>query len=176
MSNLSDSLMVARLTWATWAICSQSLICPEGSEQIAHSHSFDLRTIWAEERMSEFSTLLKLKLIDCYLRVGFRIRKKVPISLQPSGRGWSEEMEKVSSNFLELVDEDKKLLTSLEGEVYWFTYKAILQREFNKIFDFLLYSASFWIVKLWFFKRVEFYSILFSCLNQANNIILQDLF
>ena len=33
------------LTWATWAICSQLLICPERSEQIAHSCSFDLRDL-----------------------------------------------------------------------------------------------------------------------------------
>ena len=28
MSNLSDLLMVALLSWATWALCAQSLICP----------------------------------------------------------------------------------------------------------------------------------------------------
>ena len=42
MSDLSDLLTVAHLTWATWAIGSQSLTCPEQSEQIAHSRSFDL--------------------------------------------------------------------------------------------------------------------------------------
>ena len=43
MSNLSDSLTVALLIWATWAIPSQSLTCLERSERIAHSRSFDLR-------------------------------------------------------------------------------------------------------------------------------------
>ena len=52
MSTLSDLLTVALfkslLTWATWAICSQSLSCPDGSEQIAHSLS-DLSNLsnWA---------------------------------------------------------------------------------------------------------------------------------
>ena len=51
MSDLSDLLMVALLTWA---IHSQSLICPE---RIAHSHSFDLSDLskWV---MSEFPTLV----------------------------------------------------------------------------------------------------------------------
>ena len=48
MSDLSESLTVAHLSWATWAIRSQSLICFEKSEGIAHSRSFDL---------SEFSAL-----------------------------------------------------------------------------------------------------------------------
>ena len=39
MSDLSNLLMVAHLSWAIWAIRSQSLICPERSEQIAHSRS-----------------------------------------------------------------------------------------------------------------------------------------
>ena len=42
MSTLSDLLTVALLIWATWTICSQSLICLEGSERIACSRSFDL--------------------------------------------------------------------------------------------------------------------------------------
>ena len=42
VSDLSKSLMVAQFWWATWVICSQSLICLERSEQIAHSRSFDL--------------------------------------------------------------------------------------------------------------------------------------
>ena len=54
MSDLSDSLMIVILTWTTWAIRSQSLICPERSERIAHSRSFDLSNLseWANERMS----------------------------------------------------------------------------------------------------------------------------
>ena len=40
MSDLSDSLTGAHLSWATWVIRSQSLISPETSEQIAHSFSF----------------------------------------------------------------------------------------------------------------------------------------
>ena len=48
MSDLSESLTVADLSWATWAIRSQSLIYFEKSEGIAHSRSFDL---------SEFSAL-----------------------------------------------------------------------------------------------------------------------
>ena len=58
MSNLRKLLMVALLTWVTWAIRSQSLICPERSEQIAHSHSFDLSELieranerWANKRI-----------------------------------------------------------------------------------------------------------------------------
>ena len=39
MSNLSDSLKVPLLSWATWAIRSQLLICPEWSERIVHSCS-----------------------------------------------------------------------------------------------------------------------------------------
>ena len=42
LSDLSDSLTVAHFLWATWAICSRSLICRERSDQIAHSRSFDL--------------------------------------------------------------------------------------------------------------------------------------
>ena len=46
---MSDSLKVAHFLWATWAICSQSLNCVEGSEQITHSRSFDLSKMreWA---------------------------------------------------------------------------------------------------------------------------------
>ena len=53
MSDLSDLLTVAHLSWATWAIGSQSIICLERSEQIAHSRSFDLIE-WANEQMNEF--------------------------------------------------------------------------------------------------------------------------
>ena len=57
MSDLSDSLMVALLLWATWAICSQSLICLEWSEQIAYCCSFDFSDLskWANEQMSEWA-------------------------------------------------------------------------------------------------------------------------
>ena len=49
---MSKSLMVAHLSWATWANRSQSLICFERSEQIAHSHSFDLSEMskWANSQ------------------------------------------------------------------------------------------------------------------------------
>ena len=57
MSDLSESLTTALLTWATWAIRSQSLFYPEQSEQIAHSRSFDLSGLskWANEQMSEWA-------------------------------------------------------------------------------------------------------------------------
>ena len=48
-----------------WAIRSQLLICPERSEQIAHSRSFDLsdeqmsNEQMSDERLSEFPTLAK---------------------------------------------------------------------------------------------------------------------
>ena len=76
MSNLSKSLTVAHLSWATWAIRSWSLICLERPEQLAHSRLFVLsdlgesltvaHLIWAkwanermsDERMSEFPALL----------------------------------------------------------------------------------------------------------------------
>ena len=53
MSDLSDLLTVTLLIWAFWVICSQSLICPERSERIAHSRSFDLSDL------SEFPALIK---------------------------------------------------------------------------------------------------------------------
>ena len=49
MSDLSNSLIVTLLTWATWAIRSQLLICPERSEQIAHSAHL-IWAIWANEQ------------------------------------------------------------------------------------------------------------------------------
>ena len=68
--DLRESLTVALLPWATWGICSQLLICPEQSERIAHSHSFDLINLskWAneqlsDEQMSEFPTLITLLLV-----------------------------------------------------------------------------------------------------------------
>ena len=55
MSGLNKLLTVALLTWATGVIRSQSLICPERSEQIAHSHLGDLSKCanerWANERI-----------------------------------------------------------------------------------------------------------------------------
>ena len=45
MSNLSNLLTVTHLSWAIWAIRSQSTICPERSERMS------------DERMSEFPTL-----------------------------------------------------------------------------------------------------------------------
>ena len=66
MSDLSKSLTVARLSWATWAIHLRSLFWHEQPERFAHSHSFvlsDLResltvahliwVIWANEQMSD---------------------------------------------------------------------------------------------------------------------------
>ena len=48
MSNLTKLLMVAHLSWATWAICSWLLICLERPERFAHSHSFVLSvsSVW----------------------------------------------------------------------------------------------------------------------------------
>ena len=53
VSDLSKSLMVAHLSWATWASRSQLLICPERSEWISHSRSFDLSDLskWANEQI-----------------------------------------------------------------------------------------------------------------------------
>ena len=53
MSDLSDSLTVVLLIWATGAIRSQLLICLEQSEQIAHSRSFDLSEMseWVNEQI-----------------------------------------------------------------------------------------------------------------------------
>ena len=52
MIDLSQLLTVAHLSWVTWAIRSQLLICSEQSERIAHSRSFDVIE-WANERMSD---------------------------------------------------------------------------------------------------------------------------
>ena len=51
MSDLSELLTVAHLSWATWAIRSQLLRCLERSERIPHSCSFDLSEMseWANE-------------------------------------------------------------------------------------------------------------------------------
>ena len=52
MSDLSNSLTDAHLSWATWAIRSRTLICLEQSERIAHSRSFDLSEMseWANSQ------------------------------------------------------------------------------------------------------------------------------
>ena len=59
MSSLRDLLTVYLLTWETWVICSQLLICPGRSEWISHSPSFHLSDFrkWAmsEWAMSEWS-------------------------------------------------------------------------------------------------------------------------
>ena len=64
MSNLSELLMVALLSWATRVIRSQALICPERSKRIALSGSLKWLIVskWAneqmsDEQMSEFPTL-----------------------------------------------------------------------------------------------------------------------
>ena len=64
MSNLSELLMVALLSWATRVIRSQALICPERSKRIALSGSLKwlILSKWAneqmsDEQMSEFPTL-----------------------------------------------------------------------------------------------------------------------
>ena len=48
MSNLSDVLPVAHLSWATWANRSHLLICSEWFEQMSE---------WANEQLSKFPTL-----------------------------------------------------------------------------------------------------------------------
>ena len=45
MSNLSESLTVTLLSWATWAIHSWLLFCHEWPEQFAHSRSFFLNNL-----------------------------------------------------------------------------------------------------------------------------------
>ena len=45
MSDLSESLTVAHLSWAPWAICSRSLFWYEQPERFAHSRSFVLRDL-----------------------------------------------------------------------------------------------------------------------------------
>ena len=62
LSILKDSLMVALLSWATWALRSQLLICPERSEWMAHSCSLKLAILskWA---MSEWANSQPCKII-----------------------------------------------------------------------------------------------------------------
>ena len=68
MSSLRESLTVAHLSWATWAIRSLSLFWYEWPERFAHSHSFFLSdlsksltvahliwAIWANEQMSKWA-------------------------------------------------------------------------------------------------------------------------
>ena len=59
---LSDSLTVAHFLWATWVICSWSLICLERSERIAQSRSFDLIEMseWANSQPWSEIPLIKL--------------------------------------------------------------------------------------------------------------------
>ena len=82
MSNLSESLTVAHLSWVTWAICSRWLIFLERAERFAHSRSFVLSNLsesltvahliwakWANEQMSdewmsEFPALLICQLYE----------------------------------------------------------------------------------------------------------------
>ena len=45
ISHLSKSLLVAHLSWATWAICSWSLICLDRPERFAHRCSFVLSNL-----------------------------------------------------------------------------------------------------------------------------------
>ena len=54
MSPLSKSFTVALLSWVTWAICSQSLIFDEQSQQFAHCRSFVLSNL-SEWAMSEWA-------------------------------------------------------------------------------------------------------------------------
>ena len=76
MSDLSKSLMVTHLSWATWVIRSRSLICLERPEPFAHCRSFVLSDLtesltvahliwakWAIEWMSEFPALLQIYIL-----------------------------------------------------------------------------------------------------------------
>ena len=72
MRDLSNSLTVPLLSWATWAISSQSLICTERFERLAHSHSLKRAILsvwamrkWANEGMSKFLTLKKGYFLHC---------------------------------------------------------------------------------------------------------------
>ena len=79
LSDLSNSLTVALLTWATWVIGSQSLICPERSEWVAHSRSFDLSNLseWAISEWANSQCLgTRLQLIN------FQSRKNIPYGIR----------------------------------------------------------------------------------------------
>ena len=55
MSNLSNLLTIAHLSWATWAISSLFLICPEQSEQMAQSCSLQWAIFFSKWAMSEWA-------------------------------------------------------------------------------------------------------------------------
>ena len=55
MSNLSKSLTGALLSWATWAICSQLLICHERPEQFPHSCSFVLSDLSKSLKVTHYN-------------------------------------------------------------------------------------------------------------------------
>ena len=63
LSNLSESLTVSLLSWVTWSIRSQLLICPEWSERIAHSRSFDLSNLseWAMSKWANSQPCFRIK-------------------------------------------------------------------------------------------------------------------
>ena len=67
-SGLSDLLTVALLTWVTWAVCSQSLMCPEWSEGIANSRSFDLSNLseWAMSKWAKSQPCTKEKIQNLF--------------------------------------------------------------------------------------------------------------
>ena len=78
MSNLSESLTVTLLSWATWAIQSWLLFCHEWPEQFAHSRSFFLNNlsdsltvahlssvIWANEQWANERNPYPAKIVPC---------------------------------------------------------------------------------------------------------------
>ena len=59
LSNLSKSLTLAHMSWATWAIRSQSLICPDRPEWMPHLLICPERfERMSDEQMCEFQTLV----------------------------------------------------------------------------------------------------------------------
>ena len=68
MSPLSKSFTVALLSWVTWAICSQSLICPEQSEPMS------------DERMSKFPTLYGAHIKNLRRKNGRKSCDTVPLN------------------------------------------------------------------------------------------------
>ena len=76
LSDLSESLMVAQLSWATWSICSRLLISSEHperllirierSERIDHSRSFDLSEMikWVNSHPWFFYSIYTLFLVQ----------------------------------------------------------------------------------------------------------------
>ena len=83
MSDLSDLLTVAHLTWA---IRSQLLICPERSELIAHSRSFDLSNLseWAMSKwgMSKWANSQSCLVLNFQIRHWFFFILKAQIYLK----------------------------------------------------------------------------------------------